>query len=149
MNKTTPIAAALTGLAFLTIPALALEPTLPRGPKVFARLDADSNGKITRQELQPKAVARFDRLDSDKNGEVTAAEIDATLQKYLTMRRNRMLKDMDADANGAISKAELEQFVDRLLTAADSDADGGITLDEARSFKLAKLRKTLNGGSAN
>lgn len=149
MNKTIPTAAALTGLALLTIPALALEPTLPRAPKVFARLDTDSDGKISRQELQPKAVARFDRVDSDKNGEVTAAEIDATLQKYLTLRRNRMLKDMDADANGGISKAELEQFVDRLVKAADGDADGGVTLEEARSFKLAKLRKTLNGGSAN
>lgn len=149
MNISTPIAAALAGLFLIAIPALALEPTLPRAPKVFARLDADSNGKITFQELEPKALKRFERLDSDKNGEVTAAEIDASMLKYMTQRRARMLRAMDADTNGSITKGELDTFIETLMKSADANADGGVSLEEARGFKVAKLKKTLNGETAN
>ena len=150
MNKKTALkisAAAL--LLCAAAPVVAMEPALPRSPKVFAKLDTDSNGRITVQELEPRALRRFTRLDGDKNGEVSSAEIDASLQKYMTMRRNRMLKAMDADASGAISKAELDRFVENLLKAADADADGGVSLDEARNFRLAKLKKPLNGESTN
>ena len=153
MNQKTALktsaAAMLAGLICATAPAFALEPALPRSPKVFAKLDTDSNGRITIQELEPRALRRFTRLDGDKNGEVSSAEIDASLQKFMTMRRNRMLKAMDADSSGAISRAELDRFVEKLLKAADADADGGVSLDEARNFRLAKLRKPLNGESTN
>ena len=149
MTKPTLIAAAFAGVALVTLPALAMEPSLPRSPKIFAKLDADANGKITFEELQPKAIKRFTRFDGDNNGEVTSAEIDASLQKYMTLRRNHMLKAMDADANGAVSKAELDQFLKSLMKAADADADGGITLEEARTFRVAKIRKTLNGVGTN
>lgn len=122
-------------------PAFAMEPAMPRAPKVFAKIDANSDGKITPEELRPKAEARLFRADGDKNGEVTGAEIDAVLQRYVELRRNRILRMLDGDKNGAITKAELDAYVDALLKSADADADGGVTLEEARSFKLAKLAK--------
>ena len=54
-------------------------------------------------------------------------------------------------AYGQRHSAELDASVDRLIAAADADRDGGVTLDEAKSYRLAKLRKpaTPNGEQAN
>lgn len=135
------IAAALAGAALLAGQALAIEPSFPRNPKIFAKLDTDSSGKITLEELKPKAEQRLLRLDADKNSEVSGAEIDAYLQKRLEQRRTQMLAGMDSDKNGMITVAELDKFVDAMFNGADADKDGGVSLQEARDFSIAKWRK--------
>jgi len=149
MKKPAILMAAMFSTVIVAGAALAQEPTLPRSPKVFAKLDSDSDGKITLAEIKPKAEKRFQRLDRDRNGEVSAAEIDAALQRVMERRRNRILKAMDTDGNGAISTAELDAFVGLLMKSADTDGDGAVTLDEARNFRVAKLRKPATGDGAN
>ena len=65
------------------------EPFLPRTERSFARLDADSDGKMTMNEWKPKAEKRFLRLDDDKNGTVTTAEIDTWLKRGIDRRKER------------------------------------------------------------
>ncbi len=149
MKKPMMFVAAALGTLALGGMALAMEPYLPRSAKVFAKLDGNSDGKITLAEIQPKAEKRFLKIDADKNGEVTTAEIDAALQKALESRRKHILKMMDADANGTVSKAELDRFITSLIETADADSDGGVTLDEAKNFRVAKLRKPATGDSVN
>lgn len=141
--------AAVLGLAVTAGIGSAMQPTLPRSSKVFAKLDANSDGKITVAEIQPKAEKRFLSVDSDKNGEVSTAEIDAALHKALVLRRKRILRDMDADTDGTVTKAELDIYLNNLIKAADTNGDGGVTFDEARNFRVAKLRKMVTGDKAN
>ena len=122
-------------------PAMAMEPTMPRSPVAFDKLDANKDGRITVAELQPKAEARVLRLDADKDGQVSAAEIDQALLKAVQLRRDRLLKRLDGDANGSISRAEVDAYVELLLKTADVDADGGVTLEEAKRFRVAKLAR--------
>jgi Ca2+-binding EF-hand superfamily protein len=135
--------------AILAGVAIANEPSLPRGERMFKRLDSDGNGKITLAEIGPKASKRFLRMDGDSDGTVTAAEIDTFLKQRIEKRRQRMLDRMDADKNGAVTQAELEQFVQVLFKEADTDQDGGVTLAEARAFKISKLKslRVEDGGN--
>lgn len=148
----TRITTAFVLLGALSLPpaaALAMQPYLPASPKTFSKADVDSNGKITSAELTPRADRRFARLDTDSNGQVTVAEIDAALQKSLERRRTRMLETLDTDKDGQISRAELEGAVDRLIAAADADHDGGVTMEEVRSYRLVKSSKPVTGKSSN
>ena len=149
MNKFTVALAILSGLAVVPAAALAMEPYLPASPKVFAKVDADKDGSITLPEFQPKAEKRFLALDGDKNGEVSAAEIDARLQKAIALRRDRILKAMDKDASGGVSKDELDRYVAALLKEADADGNGGVTFDEIAKLRVAKPRKPATGEGAN
>lgn len=149
MKKPKLLTAVALGMFAMGGMALAMEPYLPRSPKVFAKLDGNADGKVTLAEIQPKAETRFLKLDGDKNGEVTTAEIDAALQKALESRRKHILKAMDTDGNGGVSKAELDGYTAKLIAAADADSDGGVTLDEARKFRVAKLRKPVTGEGIN
>jgi Ca2+-binding EF-hand superfamily protein len=150
MTRIALVAGLLAGSAAFAAQAFAFEPYLPHSPKSFGRLDADGNGKITAAEIMPRAEKRLLRFDADKNGAVTAAEIDDLLQKALQRRRERIMLTLDANKDGVISQAELDQFVTAMVDGADADKDGGVTLDEARTFKLLAWRKAfLSGQSAN
>lgn len=136
-------------LALAPATALAMQPYLPASPKTFSKADTDANGKITSAEIAPRAGRRFARLDSDSNGQVTAAEIDAALQKALERRKARILADLDTDKDSQISRAELDAAVERLIAAADADHDGGVTMEEVRSYRLVKSRKPVTEKSGN
>lgn len=138
-----------TGLVAVGSLAIASEPYLPRAQKIFDRLDANKDGKISLAEFMPVAEKRFLSIDVNKDDAVSAAEIDSSLQAALERRRNRILANMDADKNGSITRAELDAYVAAMVKGADADNDGGVTFEEARIFKLAKWRKTLGQLSAN
>src|SRR3954454_20213530 len=97
MNRFTLTLALFSSMAIVPATAYAMEPYLPKNPKVFTKADVDSNGKVTSAELTPLAEKRFNRMDADKNGQVSVAEIDAALQKALERRRARILADLDLD----------------------------------------------------
>lgn len=148
MTKMTVLALFAAGvfIAAEAAQVLAQEPTVPRSPRAFGRIDANKDGSVTVQELLPRAERAFFRMDGDKNGDVSTAEIDLALQKIVVQRRKRILGAMDADGNGSISKPELERYVASLLKSADANGDGGVSLEEARSFRVAKGKKKRNGG---
>jgi hypothetical protein len=141
--------ALVAGVAIAPAPGMAMEPYLPRTPKAFGKADADANGKVTAAEITPLAEKRFARLDADSNGAVSSAEIDAALQQALERRRGRILAKLDADKDGVISRAELDRSVEALVAAADGDRDGGVSLEEALNYRVAKLRKPATGETSN
>lgn len=147
--KLTATAIATLGAVLLAGAAFAIEPSIPRHPLVFAKLDSDKNGKITLDEIRPKAEKRLLRNDADKNGAVSAKEIDAMIKTYMERRRDRIMAHLDADKDGAITTAELDKLVEAMFNGADANDDGGITIEEARDFKVAKWRKTLAEAAAD
>ncbi len=149
MTKFSFVLAVFAGMAVVPTVALAMEPYLPKSPKSFGRVDADSNGRVTAAELAPRAEKRILRLDGDRDGEVSAAEIDLALKQAVERRRDRIMATLDGDKNGRISKAELDSFVANLVEQADTDHDGGVTLAEARNYRVAKRKKPVTEETAN
>lgn len=139
---------ALAALA-LTATAAAMEPGFPRGEKLFQRVDADHDGKLSLAEIKPGLAKRFQRVDKDKDGAVTSAEIDAWLTREIEQRKARILARMDADKDGAVSRNELDRLVETLFNDADQDHDGGVTLAEARAFRAVKRGKAVQETQPN
>ncbi len=132
-TNATPVAA-MAALILMGASGLAFanEPTLPRSERSFARLDVDSDGRVTVSELKPKAVKRFLRLDDDRNGTVTMAEIDGWLMRGIERRKERMLGRLDRNKDGSVTPDEVDAYIDALFNGADGDKDGGLTLAEIR-----------------
>ena len=143
----------LAGLAALALPGVtasgwANEPYLPRTERSFTFLDADKDGKVSRDELRPKAVKRVLRLDANGDGEVSTAEIDTWFAKIVERRKARLMEHLDADKNGVLTSAEIGTFSDALVDRADEDRDGSVTLAEVRS-SLAKRAKAPKDSQGN
>jgi EF hand len=79
-----PIRCALISLGWLAFGALAQNPAPPKAAAtppdtaavVFKRLDANQDGRISRDEAarMPALAERFDQLDKDKDGFLSAEE---------------------------------------------------------------------------
>jgi hypothetical protein len=60
-----------------------------RGERMFARLDANGDGAIDREEFRAQAARRFDRMDANKDGKIDAAERQAAHDAMGQMRGGR------------------------------------------------------------
>jgi len=110
----------------------------------FARVDANRDGFVTRDEAQARAVqargevrARiFDRLDANKDGAISRAEFDAAAAARAehrgegrpAMRQARMMR-----RGGGMHGGMGANMFDRL----DGDKDGRVSLAEASARALA------------
>lgn len=112
------------------------------GGGIFA-LDADGNGRVTREEFQVPKERRgpglFARADADGDGLVTREEIDLAVSAASSERAERMrdhalqkFDEMDADESGAVTP---EEATDHAFARIDADGDGAVTEDEARKMR--------------
>ena len=107
-----------TGMRSMGIPV-----TKTTVEKVFKRLDADCDGKVTIQEFAAYCDIRlaeirktFDEIDTDQNGRISTEEIKLCVQALGMKISSKQLRDMVgrvvACSNGTIS---FDEFVDALL----------------------------------
>lgn len=84
------------------------------GPGVYGLLqfDTNSDGKLTRAELNSAIRARFDRMDSNHDGTATPEELRAFGESEKIKRRNERatsrFRELDKDRNGQISLQEFQ-----------------------------------------
>lgn len=140
----------LTGSALIVVAALmgaaayAQDAAAPmqRGPGPmfdFATLDANKDGKITKDELEATKTARFTEADANKDGKLSVEEMtaarDAMIAKRKADRMAQMIKRFDKDGDGMISATEMPSppNADKMFDRFDTDKDGAISQAEADS----------------
>lgn len=135
--------------------------------KIFDRIDANHDGKITTAEAEAARAQRsqgkagkpakakatavsglFARADTNKDGAITRAEFDVVGQQMKTRfehagtrgaeRGARMFDAEDANKDGKVSLAEMQQAALSRFDRLDLNHDGTITPQERQ-----QLRQTL------
>jgi len=100
----------------------------------FEEVDSNGDGKITQDEMQARAAARFGAADSDGDGAISRDEMMARAMARVETRVDRMMDRMDADDDGKISQAEMQQMrgkhMGRMIKRMDTDGDGSLSKDE-------------------
>jgi Ca2+-binding EF-hand superfamily protein len=92
------------------------------------RLDADNDQAVTIDEFLKRRGERFVKLDANSSGTLEAAEIAAGGKDRGQKGQDRLMKRLDQNADGRITKEELDQAQVRLAAKADgsaADAGGG------------------------
>lgn len=72
------------------------------------RGDADRDGRISQAEFVDGRVARLSAQDTNRDGSVSAEERQASMQARRAERADARFAKLDADGNGAITRAEYD-----------------------------------------
>lgn len=132
-----------------------------RAIAMFARRDANKDGKIDASDRAARQAARFDAIDADKNGQISRAEFTAERPHRMKgggagmhgdhpkgehrmgghrrrghpgMMGGMMGAGADADKDGAITQAEFTAAAARRFDRIDANKDGQATREERQAL---------------
>ena len=108
MRKTL-VAGALAALTVAAAGGVAMAQQTPDRPHARGmRADADGDQKLSRVEFVEARVQRLAAADADRDGSVTPEEMRAAAQTRRAGRAEARFDRLDADNDGAISRAEFD-----------------------------------------
>jgi Ca2+-binding EF-hand superfamily protein len=120
----------------------------PDADKHFKMMDANGDGKITREEHAAAARQMFQQCDANHDGIVTAAEMDAAMaakgEKIGKDDKNsaEKIKVIDQNGDGKLTAAEHTAGSEKMFAQMDKDGDGSLSKEEcAEAQKLLKKDK--------
>ena len=103
--KKTIVAGALAALTLAAAGGVALA---QQAPARALRADADGDGRISQAEFVSRRVQRLTAADADRDGSVAPEEMRAAFQARTAERADARFQRLDANNDGAISRAEFD-----------------------------------------
>ncbi len=96
------------------------------------RFDANDDGSLSEDELPESLWTRLidKNLDADADGVITSEEIEL----FASTKRAERFASKDANSDGVLTEDEVFARYWQKLSAADSNEDGGISLEEFESW---------------
>ena len=109
----------------------------------FDEIDANGDGKVTRDEIAAGMKARFADADADGDGTLSAEEMTAQMLERMQARAEarvaRMIAARDADGDGVLSPDEMGPPTPegRMMARFDTDGDGAISKQEFENAPMS------------
>lgn len=133
----------------LSLPALAGGENCQQKMKM-TRVDAEggSAGQISASDHAAQADKRFESMDANRDGSIRAEEIDSSHgAESAVWAKHRMssaekIKQLDADNDGALTRAEYAAGSQKMFKQLDLDSDGTLTAAEMHLESMAAARDT-------
>ena len=97
---------------------------------VFAEVDADGDGTVTREEIDAFRGDRVTSVDASGDGALSIEEFDTLYREFTRPRMVDAFQRLDENGDGVIDAAELDARVDALVERMDRDGDGALSLGD-------------------
>ena len=124
------------------------QPVVAAAATEFKAMDANHDGKVSREEHAAAARGMFDKMDANHDGKVTAAEMDASHRAIAGDDASRgelssadKIKAVDQDRDGTLTAAEHAYGARSMFEKMDANHDGVLTPEEMAAGHAAMLKK--------
>ena len=111
----------------------------------FKRMDANRDGKLSRDEHSAGARKMFEAMDADRDGRVSAAEMDAAQRGKKPGKGDlssaEKIKVVDTDRDGSLSADEHVAGTKGMFDRMDTNRDGFLSPSELRAGHAKMLKK--------
>lgn len=142
---------------------------MPDPEAIFARMDADGDGKLSKDEARGPMRENFERIDLNKDGFISKDEFKKALAVLRRLRGEgaggpgaegergntsprELFNRQDLDADGRVTRAEAKGILSERFDELDLDKDGKLTLQEVeaglKSNKADKMPSKKAGKKA-
>ena len=108
MTKKTLLVSGLVALTMTAAGGIALAQQAQTTPPRAMRADLDGDRRISQAEFVGQRIQRLTAADTDRDGSVTPAERRVVAQTRMAQRADSRFQRLDADHDGAISRAEFD-----------------------------------------
>lgn len=142
---------AVIAAAALLVPGVALAQTTaakkdPRIDLIFNELDANKDGKVTKEEREAFRRDQFRTADSNKNGALDSAEMASHMRARSKQRIEKRFAAFDANKDGRLTLDEFPGRAKRRMWRADANTDGAVTKAEMAAAAERRMRFRLPRG---
>ncbi len=106
----------------------------------FEEMDTNNDGSLSKAEMTAQIDARFAKMDTNGDGALTAEELVAQApedkKERFAKRAEKMIKRHDENGDGKLSKDEMpRRNIDRMFSKVDADENGAISKAEFDAMK--------------
>ena len=106
----------------------------------FRAMDGNNDGLVSSGEFDDVARSMFDAMDGDDDDRVTLEEMEVARSKLDNRAvalspgvAARKIRELDANADGVLSRTEHRDGASAMFRGADQDNDGNLTTQEFES----------------
>lgn len=141
------LAISIAGIALVAMPASAQLGRRGGGDR-FAQADTNGDGLVTREEFKASRSARFKQMDRNGDGAISRDDFGRILKfrPDAAQRLDQMLAEADANHDGRLTRAELDQAPVPMFERADANGDDRIDAQERAAAKDRAQNARAQGG---
>ena len=106
--------------------------------KMFEMLDANKDGKVTKEEARSFRDSKFAEFDGDASGELSIEEYTALVNSFVAQHIQKRFERQDKDGSGGLTKDEVVGRMAKMFDKLDQNDDGAIEKTELRKWHKHK-----------
>jgi Ca2+-binding EF-hand superfamily protein len=96
----------------------------PVAHEMLKTVDTNNDGALSQDEITAAVNSRFSEFDADKNGSLSLPEFEALWAEITKPMAVRTFQFLDPNGDASVSKAELDDRFDKVVSRFDQNGDG-------------------------
>jgi Ca2+-binding EF-hand superfamily protein len=96
----------------------------PVAHEMLKTVDTNNDGALSQDEINAAVNSRFAEFDADRSGSLSLTEFEALWAEITKPMAVRAFQFLDPDGDAAVSKGELDDRFDKVVSRFDRNGDG-------------------------